>query len=112
MTVRAVHQGDRSVRALTVVSHPAVLAVNQAPYRELARLGWRVTVVVPATWRSDLNHEIIRPTPLDGLGCDLEVVPIYRPGSIILHAYHHRALRSALVRSRAHVVYVEEVDVY
>jgi hypothetical protein len=34
---------------LLVVSHPAVVSVNQEVYRELGRRGWDVTIVVPAS---------------------------------------------------------------
>ena len=37
---------------LLVVSHPAVVSVNQVPYRELASRGWEVTIVVPDRWRA------------------------------------------------------------
>lgn len=40
-------------RRLLVVSHPAVLAVNQLPYVELRRHGWDPYVVVPARWRHE-----------------------------------------------------------
>ena len=36
---------------LLVVSHPAVVGVNQEVYRELRRRGWDVTIVVPSRWR-------------------------------------------------------------
>jgi glycosyltransferase involved in cell wall biosynthesis len=38
-----------------VVSHPAVLAVNQLPYVELRRLGWDPFVVTPAAWRHEYS---------------------------------------------------------
>jgi glycosyltransferase involved in cell wall biosynthesis len=41
------------VRRLLVVSHPAVLAVNQLPYAELRRHGWDPFVVAPAAWRHE-----------------------------------------------------------
>jgi glycosyltransferase involved in cell wall biosynthesis len=40
-------------RRLLVVSHPAVLAVNQLPYIELRRYGWDPYLVVPARWRHE-----------------------------------------------------------
>jgi len=39
------------VRRLLVLSHPAVLAVNQLPYVELRLHGWDPYLVVPARWR-------------------------------------------------------------
>lgn len=38
---------------LLIVSHPAVLAVNQLPYVELRRHGWDPFLVVPAQWRHE-----------------------------------------------------------
>src|ERR1035441_5452529 len=38
---------------LLVVSHPAVVSVNQEVYRELMRRGWAVTIVVPDRWRHE-----------------------------------------------------------
>src|SRR5215470_4911784 len=50
------------MRRLLVVSHPAVLAVNQLPYARLRDHGWDPFVVVPATWRNDyagaFGHEV------------------------------------------------------
>ena len=38
---------------LLVVSHPAVLPVNQLPYAELARRGWEVHLITPDRWSND-----------------------------------------------------------
>lgn len=40
-------------RRLLVVSHPAVVSVNQEVYRELTRRAWDLTIVVPSRWRSE-----------------------------------------------------------
>lgn len=50
---------------LLVVSHPAVLAVNQLPYAELRHHGWEPFVVTPNTWRnqyapSSFSPEVLR----------------------------------------------------
>jgi len=41
---------------LLVVSHPAVLAVNQLPYAELRRHGWDPYLVTPSRWRNEYTH--------------------------------------------------------
>lgn len=46
---------------LLVVSHPAVLKVNQLPYEELARRGFRVELFIPATWRHEYSTATFRP---------------------------------------------------
>jgi glycosyltransferase involved in cell wall biosynthesis len=59
----------RSVRGmrLLVVSHPAVLPVNQEVYAELAERGAEVTLVVPARWRNEYRPDGFAPTALPGL---------------------------------------------
>ena len=91
---------------LTVVSHPAVVDVNQAPYLELERLGWHVTIVTPLRWKSEWGE--LRPTRLDGLQGVLRLLPVRLSGSIPLHHYAGWALRQALRAARPDVVYVEE----
>jgi glycosyltransferase involved in cell wall biosynthesis len=48
-------------RRLLVVSHPAVLAVNQLPYIELRRYGWDPYIVVPARWRHEYASAVFPP---------------------------------------------------
>jgi glycosyltransferase involved in cell wall biosynthesis len=50
-----------SPRRLLVVSHPAVLAVNQLPYIELRRHGWDPYLVVPARWRHEYASAVFPP---------------------------------------------------
>jgi glycosyltransferase involved in cell wall biosynthesis len=50
-----------------VVSHPAVVSVNQEVYRELARRGWTVTLVVPSRWRHPYSESDVTPAALPGL---------------------------------------------
>jgi glycosyltransferase involved in cell wall biosynthesis len=52
-TLRARPRGVMAARRLLVVSHPAVLAVNQLPYIELRQYGWDPYLVVPARWRHE-----------------------------------------------------------
>ena len=49
-------------RRVLVISHPAVLPVNQLPYAELLRRGWHVDLVTPARWRHDYS-----PVPFDAV---------------------------------------------
>ena len=91
---------------LTVVSHPAVVDANQAPYLELERFGWDVTIITPARWRSEWGQ--LQPTRLEGLRGALRPLPVRLSGSIPLHHYSGLALRQALCAARPDVVYVEE----
>ena len=46
----------RPKRRLLVISHPAVVSVNQEVYRELLRRGWDVTIVLPSRWRNEYSE--------------------------------------------------------
>src|SRR2546421_339072 len=48
-------QAPGASRRVLVVSHPAVVTVNQEVYLELARRGWEVTLVVPRRWRHEYS---------------------------------------------------------
>ena len=52
---------------LLVVSHPAVVSVNQEVYRELARRGWEVTIVLPSRWRHEYSRAVMAPQALEGM---------------------------------------------
>ena len=49
-------QRRSSANRLLVISHPAVVAVNQEVYLELVRRGWEVTTVVPSRWRHEYSQ--------------------------------------------------------
>ena len=70
-----------------VVSHPAVVDVNQEVYRELVRRGFQLTIVVPNRWRHDYASAEIRPRALPGLETALMPVPILLPGREQRHLY-------------------------
>ena len=70
-----------------VVSHPAVVDVNQEVYRELVRRGFQLTIVVPNRWRHDYASAEIRPRALPGLETALMPVPIVLPGREQRHLY-------------------------
>ncbi|GEM_PF-218442 len=60
-------RGGRGRPDLLVVSHPAVVGVNQAVYAELARRGWDVGLVTPARWRHDYASSPVRAETLPAL---------------------------------------------
>lgn len=56
--------GTTASRRLLVVSHPAVLAMNQLPYAQMRHHGWDPYVVAPSRWRHDyasdpFEHEVL-----------------------------------------------------
>ncbi len=71
---------------LLVVSHPAVVAVNQEVYRELSRRGWEVTIVLPARWRSEYSGQPMAPQALEGME------PALRPTRVALRGRPQRHL--------------------
>jgi glycosyltransferase involved in cell wall biosynthesis len=92
---------------ILVVSHPCVVDTNQHIYRELARLGERVTLVTPNRWRHEYQPSCFEPRLLPGLGGRLVALPVVRPGSITLHAYRAR-LTAALRDHAPDIEYIEE----
>jgi glycosyltransferase involved in cell wall biosynthesis len=96
--------GDR--RHVLVVSHPAVVSVNQEVYRELARRGWGVTIVVPSRWRHSYSHAPVAPRPLDGLEGSLRPVPVVFAGHPQRHLYLTRC-RALAARAYPDVAFVE-----
>lgn len=74
-------------RRLLVVSHPAVVSVNQEVYRELARRGWEVTIVLPDRWRHEYSNAEIVPQPLAGLEGSLRPTRVALRGRPQRHFY-------------------------
>jgi glycosyltransferase involved in cell wall biosynthesis len=70
-----------------VVSHPAVVNVNQEVYRELRRRHWDVTIVVPSRWRNEYSATVVRPQPLAGMETSLRPVAVALPGRVQRHIY-------------------------
>jgi glycosyltransferase involved in cell wall biosynthesis len=93
-------------RRLLVVSHPAVVDVNQEVYRELHRRGWEVTLVVPRSWRSEYSSASIEPKPLPGLEGRLRPTPVLMSGRPQRHLYL-TSVRAVAARSRAAVAFLE-----
>jgi glycosyltransferase involved in cell wall biosynthesis len=95
------------VRRLLVVSHPAVVAVNQEVYLELLRRGdWDVTLVVPDRWRHDYAPGTFAPEPLPGLEGRLVPLPVVLAGRPQRHVYRAR-LGRVLREHRPDVVFLE-----
>jgi glycosyltransferase involved in cell wall biosynthesis len=96
---------DRGARLL-VVSHPAVVGVNQEVYLELRRRGWDVTIVVPSRWRHSYSAGSVAPQALDGMQDALLPTRVLLPGRPQRHLYVTRA--GALVaRLRPDVAFLE-----
>lgn len=91
---------------LLVVSHPAVVSVNQEVYRELARRGWTLTLIVPSRWRHDYSARDIVPQALAGLETALEPVPVVLRGRPQRHLYLTSARRTC-ARVRPDVAFLE-----
>jgi glycosyltransferase involved in cell wall biosynthesis len=92
---------------LLVVSHPAVVSVNQQVYRELARRGWELTLVVPRRWRHDYAPRRIAPHALAGLETSLLPLPVALPGRQQRHFYL-ASCRAVCRRVHPDVAFVEE----
>ena len=100
---QAAHRAPR----LLVVSHPAVVSVNQEVYRELARRGWQLTLVVPRRWRHDYAPRAIAPEALAGLEGSLLALPVALAGRQQRHFYL-ASCRAVCKRARPEVAFVEE----
>ncbi len=74
-------------RRLLVVSHPAVVGVNQEVYAELRRRGWEPILVVPARWRNEFSGAELRPLPVAGLEGALRPIPVALAGRPQRHFY-------------------------
>jgi glycosyltransferase involved in cell wall biosynthesis len=91
---------------LLVISHPAVVNVNQEVYRELKRRGWDVTILLPNRWRSEYSGTTIRPQALAGMEDSLRPTPIVLPGRPQRHLYLTRC-RSVCTELRPDVAFIE-----
>jgi glycosyltransferase involved in cell wall biosynthesis len=89
-----------------VVSHPAVVSVNQEVYRELVARGWELTLVLPRRWRNDYSHADFAPQVLAGLESALHPVPVALRGRPQRHFYLTSA-RAVCARARPDVAFVE-----
>jgi glycosyltransferase involved in cell wall biosynthesis len=73
------------------ISHPAVVSVNQEPYRELVRRGWEVTIVVPKRWRHAYAEGAVEPQALAGMEDRLRPTAVALAGRQQRHFYLARA---------------------
>jgi FkbM family methyltransferase len=95
-----------SVRRLLVVSHPAVLTVNQEVYAELARRGIEVTIVVPANWRHEYSSGPLTVTALPELEGRVRPLAVALPGHPQRH-FHLSSPWRVLSQVRPDVVLIE-----
>ena len=101
----ASEQAPRRGRLL-VVSHPAVVSVNQEVYRELSRRGWEVTIVLPSRWRHSYAQGAIAPEALPGMESSLRPTRVVLAGKPQRHLYLTRA-RALCRRLRPDVAFLE-----
>jgi glycosyltransferase involved in cell wall biosynthesis len=97
---------------LLVVSHPAILAVNQLPYAELRRHGWDPFVVTPNAWRNQYATAPFPPEVLPELAGRVAGRRVALAGRIQRHFYVTRiAGLIADVRPRAALIEEEPTSV-
>lgn len=97
---------DHTPARLLVVSHPAVVSVNQEVYRELQRRGWELTIVVPDRWRHSYSPGTVRPQPLAEMERALRPTPVAFAGLPQRHLYLTRC-RALCRQLRPDVGFVE-----
>jgi glycosyltransferase involved in cell wall biosynthesis len=94
-------------RRLLVISHPSVLAVNQAVYLALSELGWELLVVVPSRWRHEYSTRLFSAEVLGGMEGRVLPVSVVLAGRPQRHAYLARP-KKILDRFRPSMVYLEQ----
>ena len=104
---RAVRRPTGSLGRVLVVSHPAVLAVNQHQYLALRELGWDVRLVVPARWHNDYRATGFAAEALPGMEDAVLRRPVVLAGQPQRHAYLTRP-GALLRRLRPDVVLLEQ----
>lgn len=99
---------------VAVVSHAAVVAINQEPFHELARAGAQVTLVAPRALDTDIRGRV-ELSALPGFAGDLlglsVVIGGYKRhlgGQRGIHLIAYRGLARALASARPDVLFVEE----
>ncbi|HEY2570315.1 MAG TPA: glycosyltransferase [Solirubrobacteraceae bacterium] len=91
---------------LVIVSHPAVLPVNQLAYAELTRRGWDVRLLVPSRWRNDYRPLAFAPEAVPELASRMTPLPIVLAGRPQRHVYLANPL-ARLRRIRPDVAFFE-----
>jgi glycosyltransferase involved in cell wall biosynthesis len=97
---------ERIKRRLLVVSHPAVVSVNQEVYRELARRGWDVKIVLPSRWGHSYSTGAVLPKPLPGMEAALLPIRVAFRGRPQRHFYLTRC-HALCTKLRPDVAFVE-----
>ena len=92
---------------LVIVSHPAVLPVNQMVYAEMLRRGWDVRLIVPAAWRHDYEPYHLLPEALPELDSRITALPVLLAGRPQRHVYRTRP-QSVLRAMEPDVVFLEQ----
>ncbi len=111
MDFRSLHPAQMSsvngkpCRAL-VVSHPAVVSVNQEVYRELAQRGWNVKIVIPSSWSHSYANGAVTPQALPGMEDALLPTRVALRGRPQRHFYIAR-IRALCEQFQPHVAFVE-----
>ena len=91
---------------LLVVSHPSVVSVNQAVYKQLLEVGWDLLLAVPDRWQDEYSNAF-RPRAWPGLEGRLRPLPVVLPGRPQRHFYATAPGR--LLRTfRPDVIFLEE----
>lgn len=103
---REEERSPRARRRLLVVSHPAVVDVNQEVYLELSRRGWLLTIVLPNRWRHEYSQKDVIPHALPGLESCLRPTPVALAGRPQRHFYL-AGCGAISRRSRPDVAFVE-----
>jgi glycosyltransferase involved in cell wall biosynthesis len=92
---------------LLVISHPAVVSVNQSVYVALRDLGWQPRIVVPSRWRHEYSPESFGPTSLPGMEDVLLPKRVILEGRPQRHLYLASPMR--VIRAvQPNVAFVEE----
>ena len=99
-------QASSVIGRLLVVSHPAVVGVNQEVYRELQRRGWSVTIVLPSRWRSEYSGQTMMPQALEGMEQSLRPTRVALRGRPQRHVYLTRC-RALGARVKPDVAFLE-----
>lgn len=96
-----------SVLRLLIVSHPAVLSVNQLPYAELRRYGWDPFVVTPSAWQHEYASAMFAPEVLPELSGRVVGRRVLLPGRVQRHVYLTR-IAKVIREVGPRVAFVEE----
>ncbi|HEX5852067.1 MAG TPA: glycosyltransferase family 4 protein [Solirubrobacteraceae bacterium] len=97
---------NREPRRVLVVSHPAIVSVNQEVYRELTRRGWNVKIVLPNRWSHSYANGSVEPKALPGMNDALRPTRVALRGHPQRHFYITKT-RALCKQFRPDVAFVE-----